>query len=275
MNSILILCEENKNPITYFVGVVEESVKWFLRSVYKKTVVYDDSIATEDIHGLNVDNLKTYSYNDTLGRLKGIAYEYIYKEIDKITPLSIDQDPDKNFSDFQTRIMSIEYISPLSDCLVFPLLSRITNIPYFHFKTLSPEHSMVMSVYLQNLLQKVFKNEYADLFSMLNFYPTSQPAVATTYKIKNVNNATGFINVQDKTNNFFGFQTKMLPYKILSYFVGRTSRVNFFNIFNGKAYGGIPLSRIESNMVKFYTLFFSGQLDDKIEELARLVDQDF
>ena len=275
MNSILILCEEDKNPITYFIGVVEESVKWFLRSVYKKTVVYDDSIATEDIHGLNVDNLKTYSYNDTLGRLKGIAYEYIYKEIDKITPMSVDQDIDKNFSEFQQRVMGIEFISPLSDCLVFPILSRITNIPYFHFKTLSPEHSMVLSVYLQKLLQQVFKNEYADLFSMLNFYPTSQPAVATTYKIKNVNNQTGFINVQDKTNNFFGFQTKILPYKILSYFVGRTSRVNFYNIFDGKTYGGIPLSKIEGNMVKFYTLLFSGALDDKIEELSRLVDLDF
>ncbi|MGD2072713.1 MAG: hypothetical protein PVG65_04415, partial [Candidatus Thorarchaeota archaeon] len=43
MNNILILCEEDKNPITYFVGVVDESVKWFLRSVYKGSIVYDDS----------------------------------------------------------------------------------------------------------------------------------------------------------------------------------------------------------------------------------------
>jgi hypothetical protein len=277
MNSILILCEEDKNPITYFVGVVEESVKWFLRSVYKKTVVYDDSVSTEDIHGLNVDNLKTYSYNDTLGRLKGIAYEYIYKEIDKTTPMGVDNTDaaDKNLAEFQQRVQDIEHISPLSDCLVFPLLSRITNIPYFHFKTLSPEHSMVMSVYLQKLLHQVFKTEYSDMFSMLNFYPTSQPAVATTYKIKNVNNDTGFINVQDKTNNFFGFKTKILPYKIMSYFVGRTSRVNFFNIFDGKPYGGIPLSKIEGNMVKFYTLYFSGQMNDKIEELSKQVDLDF
>jgi len=277
MNQILILCEEDKNPITYFVGVIEESVKWFLRSVYKKTIVYDDSISTEDIHGLNVDNLKTYSYNDTLGRLKGIAYEYIYKEIDKTTPMSVDDngDADKNLAEFQQRVQDIEYISPLSDCLVFPLLSKITNIPYFHFKTLSPEHSMVMSVYLQKLLQQVFKTEYSDMFSMLNFYPTTSPAVATTYKIKNVNNDTGFINVQDKTNNFFGFQTKILPYKIMSYFVGRTSRVNFCNIFDGKPYGGIPLSKIESNMVKFYTLYFSNQLEDKIVELSSLVDLDF
>ncbi len=277
MNSILILCEEDKNPITYFVGVIEESVKWFLRSVYKKTIVYDDSISTEDIHGMNVDNLKTYSYNDTLGRLKGIAYEYIYKEIDKMTPMTVDdnEEADKNLGEFQQRVQDIEYISPLGDCLVFPLLSRITNIPYFHFKTLSPEHSMVLSVYLQKLLYKVFKNEYSDMFSMLNFYPTSSPAVATTYKIKNVNDSSGFINIQDKTNNFFGFQTKILPYKIMSYFVGRTSRVNFFNIFDGKSFGGIPLSKIENNMVKFYTLLFSGKLDDKIKELSDLIDLDF
>ncbi len=49
---------------------------------------------------------------------------------------------------------------------------------------------MVLSVYLQKLLQQVFKNEYSDMFSMLNFYPTQAPAVATTYKIKNVNNDT-------------------------------------------------------------------------------------
>jgi len=278
MNQILILCEEDKNPITYFVGVIEESVKWFLRSVYKKTVVYDDSISTEDIHGLNVDNLKTYSYNDTLGRLKGIAYEYIYKELDKMTPLSVDVSNDNAdiiLEAFQDRVQKIEYISPLSDCLVFPLLSRITNVPYYHFKTLSPEHSMVLSVYLQKILQQVFKNEYSDMFSMLNFYPTSQPAVATTYKIKNVNNSAGFINVQDKTNNFFGFKTKILPYKIMSYFVGRTSRVNFFNIFDGKSYGGIPLSKIEGNMVKFYTLLFSNQLEPQIKELSNLVDLDF
>jgi len=61
MNHILILCEEDKNPITYFVGVIDESVKWFLRSVYKGSTIYD-------IQGINTDNLKTYSYNDTLGR---------------------------------------------------------------------------------------------------------------------------------------------------------------------------------------------------------------
>ena len=278
MNSIIILCEEGKNPISYFVGVVDESVKWFLRSVYKKTIIYDDSISTEDIHGHNIDNLRAYSYNDTLGRLKGIAYEKIYRELEKSSSLLIKdgtEDSDKNITEFQRRVLDIEYISPLCSCLVNPLLSQITNIPYTHFSTLSPEHSSVLSVYIQTILRKVFKGEYQDLFKLLNYYPTSQPAMATTYRIKQVNNEGGYLDIQNTISNFFGFKTKVLPYKIMSYFVGRSSRVNFCNIFDGQKLGGIPLSKIESDIVKFFSLFFSGRLDDKINEMKNYMYADF
>ena len=82
MNSILILCEEDKNPIVYFVSVVQESINWFLRSVYKGQIVYDDTISTEDIHGSNIDNLKTYAYVSMLeNKLKEL-----YKKRDKQYP---------------------------------------------------------------------------------------------------------------------------------------------------------------------------------------------
>jgi len=277
MNSILVLCEEDKNPITYFVGVVDESVKWFLRSVYKKTVIYDDSISTEDIHGMNIDNLKTYSYNDTLGRLKGIAYEKIYQDLDKSSIMLIDEDneSDKNITEFQNRILDVEFISPLCDCLVFPILSKMTNIPYTHFTTLSPEHATILSLYVKRILEKVFKSEYPNLFTLLEYFPTTAPAIATTYKIKNVNDDGGFIQIQNNVANFFGFSTKILPYKIMSYFVGRSSRVNFQHVLTGKKLGGIPLSKVESDVVKFYTLFFSGALDEKIEEMRNYMQDDF
>ena len=277
MNSILILCEEDKNPITYFVGVVDESVKWFLRSVYKKTIIYDDSISTEDIHGMNIDNLKTYSYNDTLGRLKGVAYEKIYDELEKSSVMLIDDETesDKDITEFQNRVLKIEHISPLCDCLVFPLLSKMTDIPYTHFTTLSPEHATILTLYVKQILERVFKNEYANLFALLDFFPTSAPAIATTYKIKHVNDDGGFIEIQNCVANFFGFSTKILPYKIMSYFVGRSSRVNFQHTVSGKRMGGVPLSKVESDVVKFYTLFFSGRLDDKIDEMKGYMNDDF
>lgn len=270
MNNILVLCETDRNPITYFVGVIDESVKWFLRSVYKGSIVYDDSVSTEDIQGINVNNLKTYSYNDTLGRLKGIAFEKIYEDLEK--NISVNLEPDEHIFKFHNRVSQIEYVSPLSECLVYPILSKATEIPYNYFKTLSPEHSAVLSYYLFNLLTKIFKSDYKDLFSLLAFYPVNSPAISTTYTIKAINE---FVNFQNDIQNFYGFKTKILPHKLVCNFVGRVSRINFCNIITGKRLAGIPLSKIEKDMIIFYTLFFAGELENKFGEVISLINSDF
>jgi hypothetical protein len=277
MNHILILCEEDKNPITYFVGVIDESVKWFLRSVYKGSIVYDDSISTEDIQGINTDNLKTYSYNDTLGRLKGIAYEKIYELLQRQTVMSTEgpsdkQDGDENIISFHERASEIQFISPLSETLVFPILSHMTQIPYHHFKTLSPEHGCVISVYMQSLFRRVFSTDYKDLFALLNYYPTKSPSLSTTYKIKSVHE---YIEAQDQYKDFYGFNTKMLPHALLCHYVGRISRVDFCDLLTGRKLGGIPLSKIEHSMIQFYTLYFAGRMDSEISEMTKLMNADF
>jgi len=273
MNNIIILCEEDKNPITYFVGVVDESVKWFLRSVYKGSIVYDDEISTEDIHGINVNNLVTYSYNDTLGRLKGIAFEKIYNELEKDNAAKMDRDDtDQYIINFHNRLSTINYISPLCGSLIFPILSKMTRITYVHFKTVSAEHAAILSYYLNNLFRNVFKGEYEYLFTLLDYYPLSSPSVNTTYKIKSIHD---YINIQNKYQNFYGFNTKNLPHKILCHFIGRVSRINFSHLITGKKLPGIPLGKVESDMIKFYTLYFSGHLNDKIDELTDRMNSDF
>jgi len=269
MNNILILCEEDKNPITYFVGVVDESVKWFLRSVYKGTIVYDDSISTEDIHGSDRDNLKTYSYNDTLGRLKSISYNKIYDILERKN-LSLTDD-DQYIIDFNNRLATIEHISPLCTSLVFPLLAKITKIPYIHYKTISPEHSSILSYYLQTILQRVFGQEYRHFFNLLEYYPLTSPSLSTTYKIKAIHQ---YLDIQNDIKSFYGFNTKNMPHRILSHFVGRVSRINFCNLLTGDRLTGIPLSRVESDMINFYSFYFAGKLDEKIEKVKADVYSD-
>ena len=87
------------------VYVIDESVKWFLRSVYKGTIVYDDEIATEDIHGTHINNLRTYSFNDTLGRLKGIAFEKIYEQLDQENIMTINDKTDQYIIDLKALIV--------------------------------------------------------------------------------------------------------------------------------------------------------------------------
>ncbi len=273
MNNILILCEIDKNPITYFVGVIDESVKWFLRSVYKGSIVYDDSISTEDIQGINTDNLKTYSYNDTLGRLKSIAYEKIYELLQRQTTMTTERvESDEFIVAFHERASEINYVSPLAETLVFPILSQMTQIPYHHFKTLSPEHSAVISVYMQVLFRKAFGSNYKDLFSLLNFFPMKSPSMSTTYKIKAVHD---YLKVQQDTQNFFGFTTKILPHTLLCHFIGRVSRVDFCDLLTGRRLGGIPLSKIESGMIKFYTSYFSGGMKEEVLEMTKYMNADF
>jgi len=273
MNNIIILCEEDKNPITYFVGVVDESVKWFLRSVYKGSIVYDDEISTEDIHGININNLVTYSYNDTLGRLKAIAFEKIYNELEKENSTRMERDDtDQYIINFHNRLSTINYISPLCSCLVFPILSKMTRITYVHFKTVSGEHAAILSYYLNNLFQKIFKGEYSSLFTLLDYYPLSSPSINTTYKIKSIHD---YIDIQNKYKNFYGFNTKKMPHKILCHFVGRVSRINFSHLLSGQKLPGIPLGKVEADMIRFYTLYFSGQLNDKINELTQKMNADF
>jgi hypothetical protein len=273
MNNIIILCEETKNPITYFVGVVDESVKWFLRSVYKGSIVYDDSISTEDIHGINVNNLITYSFNDTLGKMKAIAFEKIYKDLEKENSIQIDRDDsDQYIINFHNRLSSIEYISPLCSSLVFPFLSKMTGITYVHFKTISAEHAAVLSHYLNTLLSKVFKSEYKNLFQLLDYYPLTSPSINTTYKIKSIHQ---YIQAQNTEKNFYGFNTKTLPHRVLCHFVGRVSRINFCNLVTGQKLSGIPLSKVEADMIHLYTQMFAGTLDDKFDELTVLMNVDF
>ena len=273
MNHILILCEEDKNPITYFVGVIDESVKWFLRSVYKGSIVYDDSISTEDIQGINTDNLKTYSYNDTLGRLKSIAYEKIYELLQRQSSMSAEGgDGDEYIVSFHERASEINYVSPLTETLVFPVLSQMTQIPYHHFKTLSPEHATVISVYIQALFRNSFGVDYKDLFSLLNYFPMKSPSMTTTYKIKAVHD---YLKVQQDTQDFFGFNTKILPHTLLCHFIGRVSRIDFCDILTGRRLGGIPLSKIESGMIHFFTNYFSGILDNQIKEMTKMMNADF
>jgi hypothetical protein len=273
MNSILILCEETKNPITYFVSVVDESVKWFLRSVYKGSIVYDDSISTEDIHGLNVNNLKTYSYNDTLGRLKGIAISKVHNRLEEEPQKFVeDKAQDSSITAFHNRAIKIEFVSPITECVVFPIISKITDIPFNHFKTLSPEHAAILSAYIKDVFNEVFKDEYENMFSLLDYYPTSKPAIATTYRIKDIES---FINTQDSLKNFFGFRTKLLAHAILSYFIGRISRVDFHSIYTGKELTGVPMTRVEKEMINYFTCFFAGKLDSKIEEMKKIVLNDF
>lgn len=277
MNNIIVLCNEDRNPIIYFVTVIDESVRWFLRSIYKSSVIYDDSVSTEDIQSVNVDNLRTYCYNDTLGRLKGIAYDKIHTQLEPI-PITFEENENKNDSEkfvvqLQQRLEKVKHISPFCNFLVYPILSKVTGIPYNHMKTLPPDHAIILSLYIQKLLFKVFGDKYHSIFNILSYYPREKVhQVSTSYKLKNLE---FFINLSDQYKNFLGFNSKILLANMLANFIGKTTRIKFTDILNGKKLDGIPLSKIEVDIIEFFVLFFSGKLDHYFEKMKKLIENEF
>jgi hypothetical protein len=84
-----------------------------------------------------------------------------------------------------------------------------------------------------------------------------------------------FIKTTQKYDNFFGFKSKLLFGNMLGYFIGRISRVEFSSIFDGNELAGIPLSKIESEMIQFYTMLFAGQFDQEFDSMKYLMYKDF
>jgi len=278
MNNIIVLCNVDRNPITYFVSVVNESIKWVLRSVYRDIIIYDDTISTEDIQSNNIDNLNTYCYNDTLYRLKQSAKDRVEDDIKNNISRIVEMDStyksystkiDEKLIELNDRIESIDYISPLSQCIVFPILSKITNITYKFFKTLSPKDSAYLSYYVHKILIQTFKNvKYNNIFKYLEYYTINQPSVATTYKLKNTSN---FLNKFNEIKSFYGFQNRIFFYRTLCHFIGRISRIKFCNIINGSISESIAVGKIENEIVDFYINYFSNKHENKIEDMRKLL----
>ena len=70
-------------------------------------------------------------------------------------------------------------------------------------------------------------------------------------------------------------KTKILPHRLICNFVGKISRISFCNVVTGRRLAGIPLSKIEKDMINFYTLFFAGKLESELEEVTSLMNNDF
>lgn len=272
MNNILVLCEDDKNPITYFVSVINETIRWFLRSVYKDSIIYKDSVSMEDLHSTSSDNLIVYAYNDTIGIIKSIAFERIYSEIeDHYSSFFVNQDP---IVEFQRNIENIKYISPIAEHIIFLLLSKITKIPLYHFQVISAKHAAIICGYFYYLLKNSeFFNEFPNLIKTMIYYPTVEPVVSTTYSIKNVEY---YLETQKEMKNFLTWNNKVLPYDFVSFFVGRMVRLNMKHLITNKSMVGIPLNKLELDMISFFTSYFSdGELFNKmVNFLKKSIEND-
>lgn len=258
INNIIVTCEVDANPIPYLISVIDESIKWVLRSIYKESIIYSDAISTQDVAVVSgKDNLESYAHNNTIGMLTILAYqklEEIFQGDDKI-------------EQFKVHIESIKESSVFAQHFTFPIISKITDIPYRHFLTLNVSTSYLLNMLLYAMIKDTELGQtYPTLTRILTFYNSQKPISKTTYRMKNIAEFTRTFD------NFLGFKNYTCPFEIYSSIVGKINKNEYTSFLTGNTVPNFPAVKMESELIEFYNKFFGGQLDEVIDNLRTRID---
>ena len=257
MNNILVTCDTQSNPIPYFSSVIDQSIKWILRGVYKESVIYSDTINTEDIHTISgKDNLMSYCYNDTIGKLVNLASDFL-EEVE-VTDVAA-------FSEVTTRLQETSLISLY---VTYPILSRVLEIPYRYFRPIPVEHSYLLNILTHHYLPEAVKKKYPLITKLLLHYNKDKKIVKTTYRIKN-------LPIFFKTfENFMTLKNKPFACDLLSSVIGKISRNSYISFASEKQIANFPLSKLETDLITFYNSFFGGKLDSMFTSMLEEIERD-
>lgn len=256
MNNILVTCSTTQNPIPYLISVIDESIRWILKNIYKDAIIYSDSINTQDIYSISgKDNLSSFAHNDTLGKLLVISYNQLEKMgIDKIEK-------------FKATLNSLKETSLFANYVTYPILSKVLDIPYRHFLTLSVSNAYLLNLLLYNLLSDEFKKKYSSMVKMLLYYNKQKPILKTTYKVKNIDVFTETIG------QFLSFKNNITPYDLYSSIIGKMSRNTYASFVNDQEIINFQLAKLETDMIKFYNSYFDNKYEDLFNELRIKIDR--
>jgi hypothetical protein len=256
MNNILVTCAATSNPIPYLISVIDESIKWILKNIYKDAIIYSDTLSTQDVYTIQgKDNLSSYAHNDTLGKLLIISYNQLETH-------GID-----NIESFKSVLNSLKEISLFSNYITYPILSKVLDIPYRHFLTLSVSNSYLLNILVYSILSDEFKKKYPVMSKMLLCYNKQKPILKTTYKVKNIDVFT------ETVGTFLSFKNVNTPYDFYSNIVGKISRNTYSSFTNDQEITNFPLAKLEIDIVKFYNDYFDNRCETLFDELRDKIDR--
>lgn len=256
INNILVTCKTDSNPIPYMISVIDESIKWILKNIYKDAIVYSDTIATQDVYTIQGrDNLSSYAHNDTIGRLLITAYN------------RLDEVGIENVEEFKNTIGSLKEISLISNYLTYPILSKVLDIPYRHFLTIPVGNSYLLNVLVYYYLPQEFKDTHPLLTKMLLAYNTEKPILKTTYKLKNISDFVSTLG------SFLGFKNHAAPYEIYSNIIGKLNRNTYISFLDNNEMANVALPKLEDDCVKFFNAYFDNRLESMFNGLRVVIDE--
>ena len=256
MNNIIVTCSTESNPIPYLISVIDESIKWILKNIYKDAIVYSETVNTQDVYTIQgKDNLNSYAHNDTIGKLLIIAYN------------KLEENGIEDIDKFKMTVSQMKEISLFANYVTYPILSKVLDIPYRHFLTIPVSNSYLLNILVHSYLPEEFKDKFPTISKMLLFHNTDRPITKTTYKIKNIK------EFLDTFGTFLTFKNNMAAYDIYSSIIGKLSRNTYVSFLNERKITNFPLAKLEIDIIKFYNDYFNDRLNDTFDAIESEIDK--
>ncbi|MCK5018466.1 MAG: hypothetical protein KAS32_15510 [Candidatus Peribacteraceae bacterium] len=256
MNNMLSTIEVTKNPVPFLVSLIDDSIRWMMRTVYKDKILYGEAFGgTEDIHGstLSKESFYVYCCNDVLGKAAKAGMSLLENEYNLTG---------RQFDSVRDRIDAIDLLTPPMKLVLLPIASKVLEIPYKFLLTAPPKHVLLTGIFLHY----IGKNTLDERFPIINEFLTTCPlesenAFSSTRSVYRIRNLEFILN--DKTP-VFGFNSKTLKYDIMSSLCGvlSASKKNLVSTVSGEPMTKISYLNLEHDVIQFFTLLYSNQLDE-------------
>jgi len=261
MVNMLSTLSPNRNPVPFLVSIIDDSIRWLMRTIYKDKIVYGEAFSgSDDIYGssLSKDSFYVYCCNDVVGKAAKIGMQLLEDKY-KLN--------DEEFNKVRDRIDIVDMLTPPMKILTLPIASRIFEIPYKYLTTCLPKHALLIGIFLYELSEGILDETFPIITEFLITVPTETDmkflSTKSSYKIRNLE----FIINNHKP--IFGFSSKTLKFNIMSNICGilSASKKNLVSIITGQPLKKITYLSLEDDIIKFYTSLYSNQLDNMFERM--------
>jgi len=268
MKNLLSILDVTVNPVPFFVGVMTDSIRYMMISIYKDKIVYGEPFGNSgDIYGssVNKDTLNVLCCNDVIESASRAGVELLEQEYGVV---------EDSFLEVTNTLDSLNRLSATMKSVILPIASKVLDIPYTYLLKASPKHVMLIGVLLHYCSRNIMDVRFPVLTEFLIGCPRNRDSdiVRSSYKIKNPKDI-----INDNTNKIFGINSITLRYKIASSVCGMliASKRDLCSIITGKEIPKINYSDLEMDVTTFYSEYYSGKLDPMFEKMKEKVDTFF
>lgn len=261
MVNMLSTLSPERNPVPFLVSIIDDSIRWLMRTIYKDKIVYGEAFSgSDDIYGssLSKESFYVYCCNDVVGKAAKIGMQ-ILEDVYKLN--------DEEFNNVRDRIDIVDILTPPMKILTLPIASKVFEIPYKYLITCLPKHTLLMGIFLYELSKGILDESFPLITEFLITVPTETDlkfiSTKSSYQIRNLE----FIINNHKP--IFGFSSKTLKFDIMSNICGvlSASKKNLVSVITGQPLKKISYLSLEDDAIKFYTLLYANQLDGMFEQM--------